>query len=305
MILRTAKYLKKIPSLKGKTYIITGANSGLGYALTEILLEKEAHIITANRNPKRSANAKAKLLEKFPHAKISEYFFDQSDEESIINFVSELAKDKIVFDGFVFNAGIYLPARGLKTSNNMGRTFGINYYGNYLLLKALLAANLIQSDTRLIFTTSAAAYKKLNETQLKRIISGTKVSRHRQYKGSKAALNILIYGLMTQSVDSPLKADAKLALYHPGVSNTNITRFKFKPFNFIVHLFMRIVFHTPRKAVLGAVYALTSDEDFNGLAIVPSGPLETSGVPKTKKIDAKLSKHLPLLINSVNDFLQD
>lgn len=305
MILRTATYLAKTASLHGKTYIITGANSGLGYALALILLEKKAHVIMANRNPKKSHKAKQKMLEKFPDAHISEYHFDQSDEASIQAFVDALVKDQVKFDGFIFNAGIYIPGRGLKTSNKMGLTFGVNYYGNYLLVKALHAANLINKETRLVFITSLAAYKKLNEKQLNKIIAGENVTRHRQYKGSKAALNIFTLALMEQSDLLPFKIDAKIAIYHPGVSKTNITRFKFKLLNAMAHAFMRIVFHTPRKAVLGAVFALTTEQNLNGLIIVPQGILETRGVPKTKKMEPKLLEALPLLLQSVDCFLKD
>lgn len=303
--MRTAKYEKKSPSLKGKTFIITGANSGLGFALASLLLEKEAHVIMANRHKERSMRAHAKLLEMWPNARLSEYYYDQSNSESILNFVKALKDDEVYFDGIVFNAGIYIPPRGLKTSNNMGWTFGVNYYGNYLLTKALNDAGLINKKTRLVYTTSPAAYKVIDGPLLDRLLSGEDITRHRQYKGSKAALDIFVLGLMLKSNIIPFIVPGKVYLYHPGVSDTNITRFKFKPFNWLVHTFMRIVFHSPKKAVLGALLALTTNDDLSGKAIVPSGPFETRGVPKTKKIDERILAHLPLLITKTNKFSQD
>lgn len=303
--MHTVTYLKKIPNLKGKTYIITGANSGLGFALAALLLEKKAHVITANRSKERSLKAKEKLLEMFPNGQISEYYFDQANEESIIAFVNTLKQEKVHFDGIVFNAGIYIPGRGLKTSNNMGRTFGVNYYGNYLLTKLLVENDLISEETRLVYTTSPAAKKRELIKHFDKVMTGERISRHKQYKASKAALNIFTLGLMTKSEVVPFTVKGKVSLYHPGVSNTNITRFKFKPLNLAVHIFMRVVFHTPKKAVLGALFALTTDENLKGKILVPRGPFETSGVPKTKKIDERLARHLEDLITETNKFSQD
>lgn len=303
--MHTAKYIAKMPSLKGKTYIITGANSGLGFALASLLLEKEAHVIMANRNKERSMRAHAKLLEMWPNAILSEYYYDQADTASILAFVQALKDHEVHFDGIVFNAGIYLPARGLKTSNNMARTFGVNYYGNYVLTKALSEKGLINKKTRLVYTTSLAAYKTLDGKMLDRLISGEDITRHRQYKGAKAALDTFALGLMLKSNIIPFAVPGKVYLYHPGVSDTNITRFKFKPFNILVHTFMRIVFHTPKKAVLGALLALTTSEDLNGKKIVPSGPFETRGVPKTEKIDERILAHLPLLITKTENYIKD
>lgn len=299
--MRTATYLKKIPSLRGKTYVITGANSGLGFALSAILLEKEAHVIMANRSPMKSKEAIEKLKTKYKDAKISEYHYDQSKKESIASFVGALEKDNVHLDGVIFNAGIYIPSKGAKTNNDLALTFAVNFFGNYLLTKYLAESSLLNEDTRLIYTTSPAAYKKFSARLLEKTIAGDKMTRHHQYKASKVCLNIFSAGLMKKSEVVPFTIKGKVYLYHPGVSNSNITRFKFKPLNAAAHIFMRVVFHTPRKAVLGAVRALALQNEPRFEMLVPRGPFETSGIPKAKKIDESLLTHLPLLINRVKD----
>ena len=54
-----------IGSLKNKTYLITGANSGVGFAATEILLSKSARVVMLNRSEAKSKTAIKKLKEKF------------------------------------------------------------------------------------------------------------------------------------------------------------------------------------------------------------------------------------------------
>ncbi len=52
---------ERLTSLKGKTYLITGANSGTGFEASKILLSKGAKVVMLNRNPKKSADAIAAL----------------------------------------------------------------------------------------------------------------------------------------------------------------------------------------------------------------------------------------------------
>ena len=59
-----------IPDLTGKTIIVTGANSGLGYETTCALASKHATIIMACRNPEKAKNAEEKIKQQIPGAKL-------------------------------------------------------------------------------------------------------------------------------------------------------------------------------------------------------------------------------------------
>lgn len=52
-------------SLAGRTYLITGANSGAGFEATRVFLSKGARVVMLNRNPDKSAAAIATLKEEF------------------------------------------------------------------------------------------------------------------------------------------------------------------------------------------------------------------------------------------------
>lgn len=299
--MKTKDYLKRFPNLKGKTFIVTGANSGLGFALSELLVSKGAFVLMANRNETKTTYAIVKIKKKYPEARVSFYAFDQSDVKKIDDFVTLLEKEKQTIDGIVFNAGVYFPDKYMKTKQGLPLTFGINFYGNYVLTKRLANSPIVGANTRYVFTTSPAAFKKMKQPLLQKIMTGHHLSRHRQYKGAKWALNIFAQALMTKSSLLPFTLDGKVYLYHPGVSNSNIARFKFKPLNPLAHLFMKMMFHPPHRAVLGALLALTTNEQFVNVMIVPRGPLEVGGLPRYKKIDGNFGDHLSLLMHELNN----
>ncbi|OQC11503.1 MAG: 1-deoxy-11-beta-hydroxypentalenate dehydrogenase [Tenericutes bacterium ADurb.Bin087] len=301
--MRVKKFLAKIPSLENKTYVITGANSGLGFALSCHLVSKGARVIMANRSAKRSAEAIEKLLAKFPSAKVSVFPFDQSKKATIETFVNTLISHNIKLDGVVFNAGVYWPALDAKTENGVALTFGVNFVGNYILTQTLANRGLITAKTRLIYITSPAAVKKLSPKLLARVKSGQKMTRLKQYAVTKAALNTFVLGLMHKDKTIPFEVKGQAYLYHPGISESNIARFKWKFFNKIAHGFMRTFFHSPEQAVLGGLLALVTDKDMNGKMFVPKSPLETSGFPRVKKIDEKLLSHLSLLMNETQKLI--
>ena len=82
----TVKFLEKLSSLEDKVYIVTGANSGLGYETSLNLAYKKAKVIMACRNINKAERAKEKILEKVPGAEIDIVKYDQSSFESIDKF---------------------------------------------------------------------------------------------------------------------------------------------------------------------------------------------------------------------------
>ena len=70
---------KYIPNLEGKTALITGSNSGLGYYTAKALAEKNCHVILSCRNPEKSIATKNKLQKLIPQAQLSTIEIEMSD----------------------------------------------------------------------------------------------------------------------------------------------------------------------------------------------------------------------------------
>lgn len=124
-------------SLKGKTVLVTGANSGVGFKTAEISAYLGADVILACRSKERANEASLRLLCDNPEASISVMQLDLASLSSIEAFSEELVSNKVDIDAFVNNAGVFRQP-GKKTADGFDLVIGTNYIGTYDLSERLL-----------------------------------------------------------------------------------------------------------------------------------------------------------------------
>ena len=124
-------------SLNGKTVLVTGANSGVGFKTAEIAVSLGADVILACRNMERAQEARLKLLCDYPEASISVMQLDLASLTSIEAFTEELVSSKVDIDAFVNNAGAFRQP-GKKTADGFDLVIGTNYIGTYYLSQRVL-----------------------------------------------------------------------------------------------------------------------------------------------------------------------
>lgn len=91
-----------------KVVLVTGANSGVGHALCQRLLQEDdgLHLCLACRNPDRAEAARAALLASCPSAQITAVQVDVSDPRSVLRAAGELRRRFRRLDCVYLNAGI-------------------------------------------------------------------------------------------------------------------------------------------------------------------------------------------------------
>jgi NAD(P)-dependent dehydrogenase (short-subunit alcohol dehydrogenase family) len=273
---KTIKYLNKLSSLEDKIYIVTGANSGLGYETSLNLAIKKAKVIMACRNISKAQRAKEKILNIVPDAQIDIVKYDQSSFESIDKFAIYIEENYNHIDGLVCNAGVYFPKADYKTIDNLELTIGTNYFGVYYLLKRM---NLFleRCSSRVVMVTSLTGFLADKSVDL---IDSSKLSRGKIYGYSKYCLSRLCNELSNQNTK------VKYYLTHPGICSTNIISSDQTGlpnwFSKLGHLFLYIFVHSASKASLTNLVALTSDDSVNRF-IKPRGLFAISGYPIKKK----------------------
>jgi len=133
----------------GKTCLITGANTGLGFGIAVEMAKRGAFVIMACRSQIPEAGEKVKALS--GSDKVEMVHLDLSKTESIHKFCNHLKENKKEVDITILNAGVALPkARILKSG--LEEMFMVNYFSNFILLNLLL-------DKKIIHLEANRAYK--------------------------------------------------------------------------------------------------------------------------------------------------
>ncbi|MER7176955.1 SDR family NAD(P)-dependent oxidoreductase [Streptomyces mesophilus] len=134
--------VRRLPSAAGRTFLVTGANAGIGYFVAEQLAAAGATVLLAARSAARAETAMASIRSRTPDARPRHVLLDLSDPASVKAVADRLDADRL--DALIHNAGIALdePTRHLDA---YGRElmFATNHLGHFALtqwLAPLLAA---------------------------------------------------------------------------------------------------------------------------------------------------------------------
>ena len=207
----------KIIDQEGKVFLVTGANSGLGYETSKSLLESGATVIMCCRNLIKGEKAKQELLKlNFP-GKIELVELDLSDLNNV-QTVSELIKNKFnSLDVLINNAGIMAPP---KTFSNQGFEiqFAVNHLAHMFLTLKLLPILEKTSNSRVVTVTSGVQY--FGKIQWDDLQGNLKYDRWASYAQSKLA-NVM-FGLELNSKLREKKSKTSSLLAHPGLARTNL-----------------------------------------------------------------------------------
>ena len=139
--------------LSGRVYIVTGANSGSGFATSKQLAEQGAHVIGACRRVNAGEEAFADLGTIRGSVEIME--LDLASLTSVRRFAEAFLAKYDRLDGLVNNAGVMAPPKG-KTEDGFETQFGINHLGHFLLTELLLDTLKASAPSRIVCVSSVA-----------------------------------------------------------------------------------------------------------------------------------------------------
>jgi NAD(P)-dependent dehydrogenase (short-subunit alcohol dehydrogenase family) len=123
----------RLPTARGRTFVVTGGNAGLGYFTAEQLASTGAHVVLASRSLERADAARQRIRENVPAASLDALQLDLADFASIRQAGEALAEYGRL-DGLVLNAGITSGPRWREiTRDGHELTVGTNYVGHFLL----------------------------------------------------------------------------------------------------------------------------------------------------------------------------
>ncbi len=140
-------------NLKDKTYIVTGGNSGIGFATAEQIAKQGAKVIIACRKIAEGEKAKSLIQSATPNAIVEIMQLDLSDLSSVRKFVKDFHLKHSKLHGLVNNAGVMFTPKG-KTKDGFETQFGTNHLGHFLLTELLLPTLKQSIPSRIVILSS-------------------------------------------------------------------------------------------------------------------------------------------------------
>jgi len=158
---RTGWSKKDMPDLSGKTAVVTGANSGLGYETTKALAASGARVIMACRTLSKAKGAQAKLLDDLEDsqsssAEIDIEIVDLSSLESVDAFVARMYETHEHLDLLINNAGVMATPPQI-TDDGIEFQFACNHTGHFALTAGLMPLLHDTPGSRVVAVSSLAA----------------------------------------------------------------------------------------------------------------------------------------------------
>ena len=207
-----------IPDQAGRTAVITGANTGLGYETAAVLAAKRACIVLAVRNVVKGTEALRRIEQATLGAHVELQVLDLSSLDSVREAAHALAARHDSIDLLINNAGVVLTERS-TTTDGFDMQFGTNHLGHFAFTGLLLDRLLATSGSRVI-TVSSLGHRlaggiRFDDPQWQR-----KYSRLGAYGQSKLANLMFTYDLQRRLQGTTTIAVAA----HPGGSNTEFSR---------------------------------------------------------------------------------
>mgnify|MGYP001391717446 CR=1 FL=1 len=205
----------EIPNLEGKTVLITGSNSGLGYYTAKALAEKNAHVILACRTLAKANSAIDQLKLRNPDGKFSPLELDLADLVKVSEIGSKLSNNFENLDLLINNAGIMHPPKTLS-AQGFEIQFAVNHLAHMLLTLKLLPIIEKKEKSRIITVTSGAQFfGKVGWNNLK---AENYYNKWESYANSKLA-NVMFALELNEKLEQ--KNILSLAA-HPGIAKTNL-----------------------------------------------------------------------------------
>jgi NAD(P)-dependent dehydrogenase (short-subunit alcohol dehydrogenase family) len=256
----------EIGDLRGKTMVVTGANSGIGFHTALELGRAGAKMVVACRDETRGRKAVARMQAAAPQATFEFEPLDLADLASVRAFADRFLASGEPLDVLVNNAAVMAVPKRELTVDGFERQFGTNVLGHFALTGLLLPALAKSAAPRVVTISSGTAY--FGCVDLGNLQGEKRYSASFTYAQSKLA-NLLF--MLELGRRAPwLKSVAA----HPGAAHTNLQQYT----GLFTKITMSFLGQDSDAGALPSLYAATG-EVASGEFFGPREKLNMNGPP--------------------------
>ncbi|HAQ75886.1 MAG TPA: oxidoreductase [Hyphomonas sp.] len=212
---------ERLGDLSGKTYLITGANSGAGFQAARTLLKIGAKVVMLNRSTEKSKAAIGELKQEIGEAAdVSFVRLDLAVLDSVRDAAAEVLTTVPRIDALINNAAIaQVPTRKL-TVDGFESQLGTNHFGHFLL-NGLLFERIAESKGRIVIVASLGYNMGLRTINFDDMNWEEGYGANTAYSQSKLAQMMFGYELQDRLAAAG-RNDVEVFVCHPGSSATSL-----------------------------------------------------------------------------------
>lgn len=212
--------VENIPGLDGKVFLVTGANSGLGFGTAKELARKGATVVMTARNLDKGNAAVNHIKAELPNADLELMQLDLADLDNVRQFADTFKASHTQLDALINNAGVMAPNTRQETTDGFELQFGTNHLGHFALTSHLFDVLEATPQSRIVVLSSLVAKMKQADIYWDDIQCTQKYDKWRTYAQSKLA-NMMFakeLDLRLREHNNPVTC----LMAHPGYTATNL-----------------------------------------------------------------------------------
>ncbi|MFD1067154.1 SDR family oxidoreductase [Oceanobacillus locisalsi] len=237
--------------MERKTALITGGNSGIGYATAAELARQNYQLILVCRNGEKGEEARQKIINSTGNKDVDLRIADLSSQQDIRELAEQVQKHYTTLDVLINNAGgVFGQYQVNKDGFEM--TFAVNYLAPFLLTHLLLDTLKASHPARIINIASVVQDKHFHPEDAVHQTSSDYAGMQ-AYKTAKTAVLMMTYYMSKRLENNGVTINA----LHPGFIYTpQATRLAPKWLRPVMKLFSK----NPEQGAAIPIYLATSDE---------------------------------------------
>jgi NAD(P)-dependent dehydrogenase (short-subunit alcohol dehydrogenase family) len=279
-----------MPAQAGKTALVTGANTGIGYETALALYRSGAEVLMAGRDEAKLEAAKQRILEGGGSGRLQIVLLDLASLDSVRQCAARIVQQFPRLDVLINNAGVMRSPRA-HTAEGFELQFGTNFIGHFVLT-ALLYPALQAAPAARVVTLSSLAYLT-GSIDFDNLRAERDYDPAREYAQSKLA--DLFLSLEMQRRLEKAGSNVVSIAAQPGANNTELAR-HMPAADYAAALERFGTLMEPWQGALPSLYAATAPEAIPGALYGP----DEAGIrgypaqdqPKPHALDAAVAQRL-------------